>query len=68
MIQQLQAGSRGQQLLAAVQSVHADVRVSGRYGTWNPTQLTVEHGAGAGLPAFVRLQGGGTTSPAANAP
>lgn len=44
-------------LAASIQKLSIPVTVSGRYGKWDPQQLTVETSGSAGAPSFVHLPG-----------
>lgn len=52
LVKQVQASS-ATELLAAITKLDIPVTVSGRYGTWVPSQLTLDTTGGAGLPSFV---------------
>ncbi|MEO6884908.1 MAG: hypothetical protein ABI232_01295 [Jatrophihabitantaceae bacterium] len=55
-------------LLAAINKLNIPVTVSGRYGTWDPSQLALTSSGNAGLPSFVTFASAAAPSPSASAP
>lgn len=54
-------------LTAAVNKLHATVQVNPRYGTWNPSTLSMG-GPTSTVPDFLKLEGTASATPAASAP
>ncbi len=55
LAQRVKATSDPKPLLDAINNLHAGITVSGRYGTWDPSQLSVSSRPSDGAPSFVQL-------------
>lgn len=58
----LQNKQVGAALLTTVQKAKVQVSVSGRYGSWDPNQLSLTRSRGSGLPSFVSFLPGAAST------
>ena len=62
--QRVKEDGSGTNTNAAISKVKIPVQISPRYGTWDPSTLSLTSDGGAGLPSFVRLPSSDSSSAA----